>query len=146
MKHFPQLVGRKDVVIDTMFFIYLFEDCPKYGELCDVILGMLSAGSFSALITPVTAAEIIVKPLSAGRSDLADLYISALHDIKNARQAVVRVDIGQLAGALRAKYNLPLPDMFQVAVAMQAEKPSIITNDKALKRVSEVEVFLLDEA
>jgi len=37
-----------------------------------------------------------------------------------------------------------LPDLFQVACAME-NGGTLITNDKALKRVSEVRVVLLDE-
>ena len=145
MTHLHTLNGRKDVVIDTMFFIYLFEDTPRYGEHCESIIEMIAEGSFSALITPITAAEIVVKPIFAGRNELADEYFSALKRIKNTRLASISVETGHIAGALKAKYRLPLPDMIQMAVALQTEKPAIITNDKALKKVTEVKVYLLDD-
>ena len=53
-------------------------------------------------------------------------------------------DVGFMAGALRATYGLPLPDMLQVAAAMKASNPTVITQDKALRKVAEVDVVSLD--
>jgi len=50
-----------------------------------------------------------------------------------------------MAGALRARYRMPLPDMMQVAAALAHERPAIVTRDKALRKVEEVDVFLLDD-
>jgi predicted nucleic acid-binding protein len=52
-------------------------------------------------------------------------------------------ETGLLAGSLRAKYGLPLPDMIQVACAMRSNTPTLITNDTAMEQIEEVEVFLL---
>ncbi len=54
-------------------------------------------------------------------------------------------EVGWMAGALRAKYKLPLPDMIQAAFALQSARPSLLTNDRTLRRVEEVDVFLLDD-
>ena len=35
-----------------------------------------------------------------------------------------------MAGSLKAKYGLPLPDMFQVAAALAQPANAIITNDR----------------
>jgi len=51
---------------------------------------------------------------------------------------------GDLAGALKAKYRLPLADMIQAAMAVQTDCPALITNDKALSRLEEVDVYLLE--
>ena len=32
------LEGRQGVVIDTMVFIYLFEDNPTFGDLCEYLV------------------------------------------------------------------------------------------------------------
>jgi predicted nucleic acid-binding protein len=51
-----------------------------------------------------------------------------------------------MAGSLRAKYALPLPDMLQVAIALREAQPTLITHDKALKRVKEAKVLTIAEA
>ena len=50
-----------------------------------------------------------------------------------------------MAGSLKAKYGLPLPDMFQVAAALAQPANAIITNDRDIQRVRETDVFLLSD-
>jgi predicted nucleic acid-binding protein len=85
----------------------------------------------------------MVKPLRNKRYDLADRYRLALRGMQNVAAAPFSFETGLLAGSLRAKYGLPLPDMFQVACAMQSTTPTLITNDKAMEQIEEAEIFLL---
>jgi predicted nucleic acid-binding protein len=48
------------------------------------------------------------------------------------------------AGALRAKYGLPLPDVLRAACAMEHGGVRL-TNDKALRSIGEIRIILLDE-
>ena len=139
------LRGRGAVVIDTMVLIYLFEDSPHYGEVSEFIVHQASCGVFSGAVTPITAAELLVKPLAENRRDIADRYRNAISSMQNVTTIEMTVEIGWMAGALRSKYGLPLPDMMQMACAMQADHPAIVTNDKALRKVKEVDVFTLSD-
>jgi hypothetical protein len=49
-----------------------------------------------------------------------------------------------MAGALRVKHSLPLPDMFQAAAAMLSDTPILVTNDKALRKVKDVTLLSLE--
>lgn len=49
------------------------------------------------------------------------------------------------AAQIRARYNLQLPDAFQIAVALAAECEAFFTNDNVFRRVTELTVLLLDE-
>jgi predicted nucleic acid-binding protein len=138
------LRGRRGVVIDTNVFIYCFEDSPEFGEAAAFVLGQAAAGVFNAVVTPITLAEILVKPLLAGRADLADRYRAVLSDLPNVAAAEIDPAAGFMAGALRARYGLPLPDMFQAALALRSDAPALITNDATMRKVSEVIVFSLD--
>jgi len=143
MKLPKRLSGRKGVVLDTMIFIYLFEDSPQFGSVSEFILEQVGLGKFESAVTPVTAAELMVKPLQNKRYDLADRYRLALRSMQNVVPVAMSFETGLLAGGLRAKYGLPLPDMIQVACAMQSKTPTLITNDKAMEHIDEAEVFLL---
>ena len=138
------LDGRQGVVLDTMIFIYLFEDHPAYAELCEHILDQMSRGLFSGVVTPITAGEILIKPLQQRQFSVADRYRAALQSLPNVILTSFDVDIGFMAGSLRAQYGLPLPDMFQAATALYYPARTLITNDKDLQRVKEIDVFLLD--
>jgi PIN domain-containing protein len=50
-----------------------------------------------------------------------------------------------LAAEIRAHYNLKLADFFQIAAAMAAGCGAFLTNDSALKQVSEITIIVLDE-
>ena len=138
------LQGGRDVVLDTMIFIYLFEDDKKYGRCCEWLLQQAADGAFTGVITPVTAAELLVKPLQFKRHALADRYRDARRSVPNRHLVGGAPEAGWMAGALTAKYNLPLPDMIQVATAMERNSTALISNDKALQRVKEANVILLD--
>jgi len=139
------LEGRQGVVIDTMVFIYLFEDHPTFGNLCENVFNRIKDGFFSAIVTPITAAEVLVKPLKKGKLSIADNYRNAIRNMPNISNIRFDEEIGFMAGSLRAKYGLPLPDMFQVAAALTQPANAIITNDRDIRRVRETDIFLLSD-
>jgi predicted nucleic acid-binding protein len=143
MKLPKRLAGRKGVVLDTMIFIYLFEDSRQFASVSEFILEQIGLGKLEGVVTPITAAELMVKPLQNKRYDLADRYRLALRSMQNVVPVVLSFEVGLLAGGLRAKYGLPLLDMIQIACAMQSKTPTLITNDKAMEQIDEAEVFLL---
>jgi predicted nucleic acid-binding protein len=139
------LEGRQGVVIDTMVFIYLFEDHPTFGELCENLFNQIQDGLFSAIVTPITAAEVLVKPLKKGQLSVADTYRNAIRTMPNLSNINFNLEIGFMAGSLRAKYGLLLPEMYQVAAALTQPANAIITNDRDIQRVQEIDVFLLSD-
>jgi predicted nucleic acid-binding protein len=46
---------------------------------------------------------------------------------------------------MRAKYNLKLPDAFQIAVALAANCNCFFTNDVTFRRVKEIKILVLDD-
>lgn len=137
------LKGYEDVVVDTMFWIYLFEDHPKYASLCEKLLDTILSGYFSIQITPITFSELLIKPIEKKKATIADQYRDSLVSLSNTKLSKVDHETGCMAAALKAKYALSLPDAFQCAAALQANKPTLITNDQALAKIKEIEVFLL---
>ena len=145
LMHSKELDGRRGVVIDTMVFIYLFEDHPAFGDICENLFNQIEVGVFSAIVTPITAAEVLVKPLKKGQMSIADKYRNAICNMPNISNIKFDVEIGFMAGSLRAKYGFPLPDMLQVAAALAQPANAIITNDRNIQRVRETDVFLLSD-
>ncbi len=138
------LKSVRAAVFDTMILIYLLENDPAYATVCEALFQRAEVGRLHGLITPITMGEVLVKPLRAGLNELADRYRSALRNLPNVRLCDFTWKTGALAGALRAKYGLALPDLFQVACAIE-NQAALITNDKALKKIIEVPVFLLSD-
>jgi predicted nucleic acid-binding protein len=145
LNRLPDLDGRQGVVIDTMIFIYLFEDHPDFGGRCEQIFGRISEGFFSGVVTPITAAEILVKPLKQKNYLVADRYRDAFRNLPNVILPDINTEIAFMAGSLKAKYGMPIPDMFQAAMALYFPAHTLITNDRAMGRLKEINVFLLDK-
>ncbi len=139
------LRGCKGVVLDTMVWIYFFEDHPRYAEPCEQLFREAASGLFTGIISPISLAELVVKPLQKGRSDIADRYRMAINTMQGIEQRSLDAETGLMAGALRAKYNRPLPDMIQAAMALREPASMLVTNDKALRCVKELTVVLLSE-
>lgn len=144
MKLPAKLKGCRGVVLDTMVWIYLLEDHPDYGAVSEWLLLRAEAGDFAGLVTPISMAEIMVKPLGNRRPDLADRYRLALRNAANITMCDFTWQTGTLAGALRAKHGLPLPDMFQVACAME-HGGVLVTNDAALRKIDDIHVVFLSD-
>lgn len=132
-------------VLDTNLLIYLFEDHPQFGPTAEFIIDQIASGRFKGVITPITLAEMLVKPLKENRPDITDNYRSALRHLVNVDVIDIDVSIGEMAGALRAQYGLPLPDMMQVACALKYDHPTLITQDKRMAQVEEVRVVMLKD-
>ncbi|MBD1920857.1 PIN domain-containing protein [Microcoleus sp. FACHB-831] len=54
-------------------------------------------------------------------------------------------DIALQAGKIRARHNLALPDAFQIVVALAAECEAFLANDAILRRVTEVQIMVVDD-
>jgi predicted nucleic acid-binding protein len=113
--------------------------------LNNYLFDQIKDGVFSAIVTPITAAEVLVKPLKKGQMSTADKYRNAIRNMPNISNIKFDVEIGFMAGSLSAKYGLPLPDMLQVAAALAQPANAIITNDRDIQRVQETNVFLLSD-
>lgn len=109
------------------------------------MFNQIKDGLFSAIVTPITAAEVLVKPLKMGQLSIADNYRNAIRNMPNLSNIKFDTEIGFMAGSLRAKYALLLPDLFQVAAALAQPANALITNDRDIQRVQETEVFLLSD-
>ena len=115
----------------------------KFADYAEFIIQQAEKRTFSAVYTPITIAETLSKPIALNRPDLADRCRSAFRVFENIFPVDITTQAGELAGALKAKYSFPPPDMMQVAVALLTAEPILITNDKELKKVREVTVFTL---
>ena len=79
--------------------------------------------------------------LTGLQQDFVDLITAG----PGTRFVILNEQIARDAALLRARYNLSLTDAFQVAVALASGCDAFLTNDTALKRVTELSMIVLDE-
>ena len=53
--------------------------------------------------------------------------------------------LARRAVALRAQYNIRVPDALQIAAALEAGATAFVTNDQQLAKVQELLVLLFDD-
>lgn len=137
--------GVRVIFLETAPVIYFVEDHPKYGALAARIFDRIDSGSLRAVTSPATLAECLVHPLKSGNREAIRLFTDLIVNGTNTAFTGIDQRISIRAAELRAGHNLTLADAFQAATALTAGCDSLLTNDPVLKRVSALDVIVLDE-
>ena len=135
----------KIVGLDTMVFIYHFEENQIYSPLTFSIFESLEKGNFNGITSILTLLEILVKPKRENNSVLTERYKILLETFPNLQVKTLDENIIDVASSLRANYNINTPDAIQMATSLEAQADIFITNDTSLKKVTEINVLLLSE-
>jgi predicted nucleic acid-binding protein len=132
---------------DTHLFIYLWED---YGTLSQAVAElrtkMLRRGD-QLLTSTFTLGEILVKPASAGNTQLCRRYEDAISSV--ALLVPFDVKVARIYASIRHDRSVKAPDAIQLASAASIAADLFITNDGRLqgKRVDGIQfIVTLDRA
>nr|WP_201280409.1 PIN domain-containing protein [Hassalia byssoidea] len=132
--------------LDSAPVIYAVERNPQYLPLVRVVFERIFSGLPMGVVSPITLAECLVQPYRLGQNELQQDFIELMTDNQNIE--FVPIDDETLAinaAEIRARYNLQLPDAFQITVALAAGCEAFLTNDVTFKRVTELRVLVLDD-
>lgn len=133
------------IFIDTAPFIYLIENHPVFtSKIKTLITNAIVDGDY-IVTSVVTLSEFGVKPTKDNRLDLIEKFEELLSRL-NVEILVVDQSAAKKAYELRAKYQfLKGMDAFQLALSINEKCSRFITNDKKLKRVTEIDVKTMDD-
>jgi predicted nucleic acid-binding protein len=120
--------------------IYVLDGHPLSSRF-EPIFADVEAGRISALVTPVTLAEVVSGPLRAGKEALAQRYRSALTDAPGWSLRALDADIAVLAARLRLRHRLKLPDAIQLATAVHEGCHALISHDRDFGKIREILVL-----
>lgn len=130
---------------DTSIFIYQVEDSPRYAAVSEEALDGMSRGVVEGVTSILTLMEVAVRPLQLGRPDAADEYELLLASYPNLLVVDLDRPSARRAAELRATYRLRPADALQVASCLEHGATALLTNDKGLRRVQELEIIILDD-
>jgi len=139
------LADVQRLFFDSAPVIYFVEKNPRYFALVEAAFAHVDNDLLTAVTSAITLAECLVVPYRTAvtqlQQDFSDLIVSGDNTI------FVEVDhkVATQAAQLRARYNLSLTDALQIAAALSAGCEAFLTNDGALRRVTELRVLVLDE-
>lgn len=132
------------VFIDTAPIIYFIEAHPQYGPLVRNIINTMDKKKVKAFSSVITIAEVLPKPIQAGKKELASKFVEFLKKGENLTLIHISVEIAEKAGQLRGKYSkLKALDAIQLAAALVNKVDAFLTNDVNLKQITEIRILLL---
>ncbi len=145
MKISSRLKNVHRIFLDTAPVIYYVEKNRIYLQKVRAVFERLDDGLLTGVTSPVTLSECLVLPFRLGKPDVAQAFVQILSNNSSMTFVVIEDQIANQAADLRARYNLTLADAFQAASAIAVDCNAFLTNDDTLKRVTELNVIVLDE-
>ena len=138
------LKGQR-IALDTMIFIYAFEENPVYLPLLRPFFETVEKGELEATTSTLTLTECLVQPYRKKDLMLAARYIFLFRNFPHLTVFPVTDEIAERAAFLRAHYNLKTPDAVQLATGLFSASNIFLTNDEELPQVEGIQLFILDQ-
>jgi predicted nucleic acid-binding protein len=145
MKISDALKNIQLLAFDTAPLIYYVENHPSYADVMQVIIERLDDGHLQAIGSFIMLTEVLIQPLRTNNQALAQKYETILLKSSGFQLIPLAEPVARRAATLRAAYKLRTPDAIHVATAIESDCDAFLTNDKGLKRVTEISILLLDE-
>jgi predicted nucleic acid-binding protein len=131
------------VGIDSSVLIYHLEDTRPYSGLTEDAFTEVGAGTLRAVVSTVSAAEVLVKPFIEGKTDVIAAFDRFIRSLPNVTVVAPDYETSKDAARLRARYTLRTPDALLVATARRQAAQAFVTNDRALRRIKGEGVAIL---
>jgi predicted nucleic acid-binding protein len=138
-----EILHGKKVALDTMIFIYAFEEHPVYLPLLKPFWREVERGKIRVVTSTITLVECLVLPFRAKALELAARYKTLFRDFPHLSVIPVSEEIAEKAAWLRAQNQLKTPDALQMATALDAGCHAFLTNDEDLPELKEVRTLVL---
>jgi len=129
-----RLTGQS-LYIDSNTLIYATETPGLFPGLMQGLILPLSLGQLKAVTSWLTLAEVLVRPLQIGDSDLVAVYREFLTPSASLTIAPVDGDIAAEASRIRSQFGLKLPDAIHVATGILNGCTSFVTADQQWRKV-----------
>jgi len=139
------LSSVKRLYVDVAPLIYYIEEHPLHVERMEQVISLIENTPIVAVSSAISLTEVLHQPILRGRIDLEQSYQTILLSGNTFRLYPVTGKIAVSADHLRARYNLKTPDALHVATALELRCDAFITNDKGLRRVTEIAVLVVGE-
>lgn len=145
MKIGNAMSALKQIYIETAPFIYYVENRVGFVDKVEAVLFSAKQNSLPIVTSVVTLTELLNKPIEASDSKLVKAYLDLLLHSQGLSALPVNAAIAEQAAHLRANYQLRTPDALHLATAIESACDAFLTNDKNLRKVTEIQVPVLDE-
>lgn len=138
-------LGRGPVALDSSIFIYFIEEHPVYLPLVEPLFEAMDAGELEAVTSSLTLLEVLVIPFRFGNAALVDRYEALLTKSRGLRLVDLDRDFLRSVAQVRAATRAKTPDAMQLAAAMTAGCPVLLTNDDRIPAVAGLRILQLED-
>lgn len=122
-------------LVDASTLIAFFNGLEQASPLAEhVIESMVRPGRNPAVVSTVTAMEVLVQPLRRGVGDPYRHLVDFLTRFPNLTAAQIDLAVAQEAASLRAAYGFATPDALVIATGIVGQVGHLVTNDRQWKR------------
>lgn len=127
---FEKRIGVGDrILIDTSILIAYFESRDDTHDVAVVLVDdFVKLGRNAAVVSPVTAMEILVRPLREGPKSAVHVREFLSH-WPNLTLLPIDLHVAAEAASLRATHNFKVPDALVIATGIVGQVAHLITND-----------------
>lgn len=145
MKLDDALSGVTSIGVDTPAIIYFIEAHPLHDPIVTAIFNDIASGRLTGVTSAITITEVLAQPFLQGNAQLQQLYLDLLLLSDNFEVVPIDTVVAERAADFRARYGLRTPDALQIAAVLNADCEAFVTNDKTLRRVTELRILIIDE-
>lgn len=117
------------VLIDTSVLIAYFEPSDATHDVAVLLIDdFVKHGRNAALVSPISAMELLVRPLRIQPAGAAHVH-DFLNHWPNLTLLSIDLHVAQEAASLRATHNFKTPDALVIAGGIVAQVAHLVTND-----------------
>lgn len=150
MNERPEGFRQSLLGLDTMVFVYHFEEQAQFGTAATQLLALARGGPCRMVTSVVALLELLVIPKRLGQDALCRAYRDFFFSLPSLSLEPVTPEIAELGADLRGRYNLATPDAIHVATAIHAGADAFVSENGRLKRrlkqIPEIPILTLAQA
>jgi predicted nucleic acid-binding protein len=128
-------LGSGPIGVDSVIFIYLIEEHPRYLSLLEPLFQEADEGHRDMTTSILTLLEVLVVPFRAGNRQLASRYEAILTRSRGIRMIEISRSEMRAAAQLRASTGVKTPDALQLVAALSGGCRTFLTNDRKLPAI-----------
>ena len=134
------------LALDSNALIYFMEEHPQLGSVLEPVFQLIADGAYDAVVSVISLLEVLVAPLRAGQTALAEQYRDLLSDTRGVTLIpVTAAAVAERAASIRAAQNLRVPDALIAATAISERCTHLLANDAKFARVAGFRTLVVSE-
>lgn len=146
IRKFQNLLSKlKRIGLDSMAYIYLLEEHPKFSILAENIFERAENNKLTIISSALVLIEVLTGLRKSKDQGLESEFRHIIGEFSYLEIYNVDKNLVNLVVDLRVRYNFKTPDAIHFATAIEHKADAFITNDGQFKKVKEIPIIYLGD-